>query len=41
MTVAELRRRMTTAEFVQWVAFYSVEAQEQERAQKRAQKRKK
>lgn len=30
MTVAELRKRMSTAEYVQWVALYNVEGRERE-----------
>lgn len=35
MTRAELLRRMSCAEFVQWAAFYRKVARDQERAQKR------
>lgn len=34
MTVGELRERMSNAEFVQWVAYYSKRAQAQELAAK-------
>lgn len=36
MTVAELRRRMSTREFAEWLAFYSVENREQERLARQA-----
>lgn len=35
MTVAELRRRLSTAEFTEWIAFYNVEAVEREKARKK------
>jgi hypothetical protein len=35
MTVAELRRRMTTREFAQWVALYRIEAREREAEQRK------
>lgn len=36
MTVAELRRRMPNAEFVEWAAFYRREQIEREKAEKKA-----
>lgn len=39
MTVGELRQRMSTAEFAQWVAFYVAEAKERARQEKAARKR--
>lgn len=41
MTVAEMRRRMSTQEFVQWVAFHNVEAAELERERKKGGRRRK
>ena len=35
MTVAELRRRLTTREFAEWVTFYRVEAREREAEQRK------
>lgn len=37
MTVAELGARMDYTEYVQWIALYEVEGEEQKRAIKRAQ----
>ena len=37
MTVAELRHRMSTREFAEWVAFYRIEAREREAEQRRQQ----
>lgn len=37
MTVAELGERMDYIEYVQWLALYAVEGEEQKRAIKRAQ----
>lgn len=37
MTVERLRAEMSSEEYEQWVALYSVEAEEQKRAIKRAQ----
>lgn len=39
MTVAELERRMSAAEFVEWVAYYVAENKEQESAMKKARKK--
>ncbi|MBT9177505.1 MAG: hypothetical protein DDT20_01839 [Firmicutes bacterium] len=39
MTVAELERRMTTAEFTEWLAFCSAEAKEEAAAYKRAEQK--
>lgn len=36
MTVREMRRRMSNAEFVEWVAFYKREQIEREKAEKKA-----
>lgn len=36
MTVEELGARMTAEEYHQWIALYEVEAEEQQRAMKRA-----
>jgi hypothetical protein len=35
MTVAELRARLSTYEFAQWVAFYRIEQREHEAEQRR------
>ncbi|MGE4164212.1 MAG: hypothetical protein AB7G23_21020 [Vicinamibacterales bacterium] len=35
MTVAELRQRLSTHEFAQWVAFYRIEAREREAEQRK------
>jgi hypothetical protein len=37
MTVGELRRRMSTREFAEWVALYRVEAAEREAEERRRQ----
>ncbi len=39
MTVREMRRRMSNAEFVEWTAFYRREALEREKAEKKARAR--
>lgn len=36
MTVNEMRRRMTNAEFMEWVAFYKREQIEREKAENKA-----
>lgn len=38
LTVAELRRRLSVAEFTEWIAYYRHEAAEQKRAEAEAQK---
>lgn len=38
MTLSELRHKMSAAEFVQWVAYYRVEAADREKAMKDAQR---
>jgi hypothetical protein len=35
-TVAELEAGMSSAEFTEWMAFYTLEAQDRERAEKKA-----
>jgi hypothetical protein len=39
MTVADLEQRMTVREFVEWSAFYTVLAKEEEAAHKRAEQK--
>lgn len=39
MTVARLRREMTAAEYVRWVAFDKVQAKLQKQAEKEAERR--
>ncbi len=39
MTLSEMRRKMSSAEFAKWVAFYNVENQEQEKARKDAERK--
>lgn len=39
MTRAELLERMSAREFAEWIAFYTLEVQEREQAQKRAENR--
>lgn len=39
MTRSELRQRMSCAEFVDWLAFYALEAEERERALREASRR--
>lgn len=41
MTVRNLCEQMSTREFVEWAAFYSVEAKEEEAAHKRAKQKSK
>jgi hypothetical protein len=36
MTVEELNERMDYTEYVQWIALYEIEGEEQQRAMKRA-----
>lgn len=38
MTRAELRLRMSSAEFTDWIAFYTLESEDQERAIRKAQR---
>ena len=40
MTVADLLRSMSTREWVEWAAFYEVEAEDRARAERRAKSRK-
>lgn len=39
MTVAELERRLSTAEYVEWAAFYAAEAEAQTKAMRDAERR--
>jgi len=39
MTVAEMEERMTNAEYIDWVMYYALRAQEAELEQKMAQSR--
>lgn len=39
MTVGEMNVRMDSAEFTDWMAFYTLEAQDRERASKEAKRR--
>jgi len=39
MTVAELELKMSTREFVEWIAFYAAEAKEREAEHKKAEQK--